>query len=1791
MLPSWIRFLARFVNQDDPRKCRSTLRPRFQPNLEPLENRITPSTLIPVTDHSDLVFDPGRNLLYIPTHSGQVQRWDVRTQRLLPAWNVGTSLNGADITPDGKSLYVAEDQTIGTHGFFHQVNLRNGSVTDVPYTLSSNAAGAWDIAIAANGKAIVSTKGAGGGPVQLLQLDTASNTYTIRSDAAGGAWIGANTIVRRGPNRGLFLLSDPGFDTGHFYLYNATTDMFSQERSSGDYSTNPSPAVNRDDTLLGIELSVGPEMTTGASIIDSNLRAVRSLPGILAGVVFDPNQDVVYGVSPTLDQILAYDTNTWSLKYSIPVGEMFDGSGFYPAQITVSADSKYLFLGTASGVREYALPQATGVAASLQVSGFPAFVTNGVAGSVTITAVDPASNVVTGYTGTIHFSSTSAGNLPADYTFTPADNGSHTFTGVNLTTTGTQTITVDDSDNAISGSQADIVVHDAGTTYIPVADHRDLVYDPTRNVLYITTISGLVQRYDVATQTLLTPFQVGGILNGADITPDGSALYVADNMRGITQDWFHRVNLDTGAVTNLPYNIGDGFAGDASWDVAIGPDGKGLGDERQSNGSGGGATLQQINTADDTLSPRPDQTTVSEFTTIHRAADRSLFILAEGNRSDGPLLTYDSGTDSFPHSTESGGFADNASPQVNRNGTLIAINVYGTGIQVYDANLHPVKTLHGVRGGICFDPVQDVMYVADVSINNIIAYDTSTWDVLSQTDIGETMGLSDFGSGVMAMSGDGKLFLATPTEIRIFQTSPRFLVSDFPSSVIAGTPGSITVKAVDTSGNVLTNYTGTVHFTSSDPQAALPADYTFVPGDNGSHTFDDVILTTAGRQSITATDSTTPLNGYQTNIIVSAAAADHLRFTALPGSATAGQIISPAVQVQIVDRFDNLVRDDNSDLVNVSVASGPGDFTPGSTTNGTVSGGIASFSNLVLNTAGTYTFGASGTGGLGGATSGTFRIDADQPDHLTFSVPPSDLTAGQAISPAVQVQVLDQFGNVVSDDNTDQVSVSVASGPAGFTSGSTTIVTVSGGVATFRTLVLNPVGTYDLTASVPGLGDAHSVTFSVNPAAGPFLSFSVQPSSTTAGMAISPAVEVQVLDRFGTLLTDDNSDQVTMTVVSGPRDFTTDSTTSVTVNGGIATFSNLVLTTAGPCVLGASGTGGLISATSVAFSVSPAGLDHLVFIVQPSDTTAGQVISPAIQVQALDQFGNPLSNDDSDQVHLSLANGAFSNISGDTTATFRGGIATFSNLVFYTAGNYNLQADPGDPPGLSVGFTIRPANATQLVVSPLPDPVTAGQVISPAVQVMLEDTFGNVVTQDNTDQIEVHLLTGPGRFDSSSNTTLTLHAGAGTFSNLKFSSAGVYTIQFTGPASLSNGPITVDVARAGPPPSWLASVASLVTHSTDYDSVVVQGIYQRILSSYSVDDPTVAFWVAQMQGGLSDEQLEADFIASPQYVAAHGGIDSSWVSGLYHDLLGRDSSQAEVDGWLQALAGGMTRTQVAFGFTSTPEREAMRVKDDYQNFLGRTPSDAEVAGWVQAFVHGTSNESISADFVGSTEYFQDQQGNVTTWFSAAYQALFGGPFVYSGSIPGGLAHFAQTLTQSTDYDAEVVTAIYQRFTGSAPTATEAANGVAALQSGVPAEELEAELLAMPVYIAQHGGNFAGWVRGMYHDLLSRTPSQAEVDGWLQALAGGVTPTQVAFGLTSSAERETQRIVDEYQHLLGRTPSAAEVASWVSAFAHGMSNDSILAEIVGSLEFYQNQNSRPADWLYQAVLDVFGPAGF
>jgi hypothetical protein len=209
-------------------------------------------------------------------------------------------------------------------------------------------------------------------------------------------------------------------------------------------------------------------------------------------------------------------------------------------------------------------------------------------------------------------------------------------------------------------------------------------------------------------------------------------------------------------------------------------------------------------------------------------------------------------------------------------------------------------------------------------------------------------------------------------------------------SISASTPATagtqlpmLTVTALDAAGNTNTGYTGTVHFTSSDGAVTLPADYTFIAGDSGIHSFPSTaILRTAGTQTITATDTgATPITGASNTITVSPAAADHFTVAA-PAAATAGTPVLFTVTAS--DAFGNTVTG-YSGTVHFSGTDSAGTLPA----DATLTGGTGTFT-ATLRTTGSRSITATDTGSASiTGTSGSIVVSSTVPTTAPTTTPGS----------------------------------------------------------------------------------------------------------------------------------------------------------------------------------------------------------------------------------------------------------------------------------------------------------------------------------------------------------------------------------------------------------------------------------------------------------------------------------------------------------------------------------------------------------------------------------------------------------------------------------------------------------------------------------------------------------------------------------------------------------------------------------------------------------------------------------
>src|SRR5207247_1333305 len=355
------------------------------------------------------------------------------------------------------------------------------------------------------------------------------------------------------------------------------------------------------------------------------------------------------------------------------------------------------------------------------------------------------------------------------------------------------------------------------------------------------------------------------------------------------------------------------------------------------------------------------------------------------------------------------------------------------------------------------------------------------------------------------------------------------------------------------------------------------------------------------------------------------------------------------------------------------------------------------------------------------ATSSSFNITAGVATQLVFGTQPSTTVANRLITPAVKVRALDALGNLVPSF-AGSVTVALGTNPGGATVSGTTPVTAVGGVATFSDLSINKTGTgYTLTASASGFAPVTSTAFDITPGTATQLAFTPQPSTTVAGAAISPAVQVTALDPAGNAVPGFTG-SVTVALGTNPGGATLGGATTVAAVNGVASFGDLSANKTGTGYALTATATGLTPATSSGFTITPGAATQLVFGTQPSTTVANRQITPAVKVRALDAFGN-VATEFTGPVAIALgSNPGGSTLSGTTPVAAVSGVATFFVSLNKTGTGYTLTASAGGfAPVTSTAFDITPGTATQLAFIVQPSNTVAGAAINPAVEVTALD--------------------------------------------------------------------------------------------------------------------------------------------------------------------------------------------------------------------------------------------------------------------------------------------------------------------------------------------------------------------------------------------------------------------------------------------------------------------------------------
>jgi hypothetical protein len=550
----------------------------------------------------------------------------------------------------------------------------------------------------------------------------------------------------------------------------------------------------------------------------------------------------------------------------------------------------------------------------------------------------------------------------------------------------------------------------------------------------------------------------------------------------------------------------------------------------------------------------------------------------------------------------------------------------------------------------------------------------------------------------------------------------------------------------------------------------------------------------------------------------------------------------PLFTVNVEDDYGNIVTSDDSE-VTLSIASGPAGAMLGGTLTAPVINGVATFSNITVNTGGAYKLQATDdTESLMAGVSGILSIALGPPAQLAFGPLPGGQVAGPI--PPITVDVEDAIGGVVYPDDSN-VTLSVQSGP-GALLGTLTVAAVNG-VATFPGLSLNAAGTYTLAAadSNAGVTGAVSSDLAVS-AAGPIFVANTGSNSIgqyiTSGATVNAQLDAAPLDdpegiaisgsdlfvtNFGSNTIGEYTTSgatVNAALVSG-----LDSPEGIAVSGSdlfVANYDSGTIgeyTTSGATV-NAQLVSGLGNPTGIAVSGSDLFVTNYAGMIGEYTTSGAtvnaQLVSGLYEPTCIAVSGSDLfvASAETDSIAEYTTSGAtvnaqlfYSGLDAPKGIAVSGSDLFVTNYESGTIGEYTTSGATVDaslisglsyPIGIWVGPPQPVGPAAELDFSSLPGTFDGAL---PPLAVNVEDDYDNIVTSDDS-EVTLSIASGPAGAMLSGTLTAPVVNGVATFSNITVNTAGTYMLQVTD---------TADNLPAGTSPSIVAQQGIVLWTGSD----------------------------------------------------------------------------------------------------------------------------------------------------------------------------------------------------------------------------------------------------------------------------------------------------------------------------------------------------------------------------------------
>lgn len=183
---------------------------------------------ITAPNRNDVAYDVASHTLYI-SGTDQLRRYDMASGSFLAPIQIGGTTAGMDISPDGKTLAIANFQQGLSSNFVDFVNLTDGSVTrqNIPY--SGHEGGTFTVAYESQGKLLVTATADGPFQTTLRQLDTTSGTST----SLGQVW--SSSMLSASADHKVIAIAEPLVSGGRWGYYQVGDSSYvAQHPGHGD---------------------------------------------------------------------------------------------------------------------------------------------------------------------------------------------------------------------------------------------------------------------------------------------------------------------------------------------------------------------------------------------------------------------------------------------------------------------------------------------------------------------------------------------------------------------------------------------------------------------------------------------------------------------------------------------------------------------------------------------------------------------------------------------------------------------------------------------------------------------------------------------------------------------------------------------------------------------------------------------------------------------------------------------------------------------------------------------------------------------------------------------------------------------------------------------------------------------------------------------------------------------------------------------------------------------------------------------------------------------------------------------------------------------------------------------------------------------------------------------------------------------------------------------------------------------------------------------------------------------